>query len=121
MLINCPECGKEISDAADKCIHCGFPIEKYLKIKAEEKRREEERKSNKPRAAYRVFDLVQLITLIELLIFFFIGVITFVCTIGQTFENGVSAFIVGYCIFDVISSLIVIIICGIFKSCFKRR
>ena len=25
-LINCPECGKKISDTADKCIYCGFPI-----------------------------------------------------------------------------------------------
>ena len=25
-LITCPECGKQISDKADKCIHCGFPL-----------------------------------------------------------------------------------------------
>lgn len=25
-LIKCPECGKEISDKAEKCMHCGFPI-----------------------------------------------------------------------------------------------
>lgn len=25
-LINCPECGKEISDKADVCIHCGYPL-----------------------------------------------------------------------------------------------
>ena len=25
-LINCPECGKEISDRAEKCINCGFPL-----------------------------------------------------------------------------------------------
>ena len=25
-LINCPECGKEISDRSDKCIHCGCPL-----------------------------------------------------------------------------------------------
>lgn len=25
-LIRCPECGKEISDKSDKCIHCGFPL-----------------------------------------------------------------------------------------------
>lgn len=25
-LIKCPECGKEISDKSDKCIHCGFPL-----------------------------------------------------------------------------------------------
>lgn len=26
-LINCPECGKEISDKAKNCIHCGFPLD----------------------------------------------------------------------------------------------
>lgn len=25
-LINCPECGKEISDWAQKCPHCGYPL-----------------------------------------------------------------------------------------------
>lgn len=25
-LINCPECGKEISDKSKICIHCGFPL-----------------------------------------------------------------------------------------------
>ena len=26
-LIQCPECGKQISDKAAVCIHCGFPLE----------------------------------------------------------------------------------------------
>ena len=30
-LINCPECGKEISDRAENCPHCGFPITKQDK------------------------------------------------------------------------------------------
>lgn len=25
-LINCPECGKEVSDKIEFCIHCGFPL-----------------------------------------------------------------------------------------------
>ena len=25
-LIQCPECGKDISDKSEKCIHCGYPI-----------------------------------------------------------------------------------------------
>lgn len=25
-MINCPECGKEISDISEKCINCGFPL-----------------------------------------------------------------------------------------------
>ena len=40
-LISCPECKKEISDLSEKCIHCGFPLQKQkskecnLVIKAE--------------------------------------------------------------------------------------
>lgn len=26
-LINCPECGSEISDKSKQCIHCGYPLE----------------------------------------------------------------------------------------------
>ena len=29
-LISCSECGKEISDKATVCIHCGCPIKKKL-------------------------------------------------------------------------------------------
>lgn len=31
-LIICPECGGKISDQADKCIHCGYPLKKINKI-----------------------------------------------------------------------------------------
>lgn len=30
-LINCPECNKEISDKANSCPNCGFPISEYIK------------------------------------------------------------------------------------------
>lgn len=30
-LIECPECGKKVSDIAVVCVHCGYPIEKYVK------------------------------------------------------------------------------------------
>lgn len=29
-LINCKECGKEVSDAASVCPHCGAPVDKYV-------------------------------------------------------------------------------------------
>lgn len=31
-LINCSECGKQISDKSSVCIHCGAPVEKKTKI-----------------------------------------------------------------------------------------
>ena len=29
-LVKCPECGKEISDKSNTCIHCGYPIEQDI-------------------------------------------------------------------------------------------
>ena len=32
-LIKCPECGKEISDRAPACIHCGYPLDNEPTVK----------------------------------------------------------------------------------------
>ena len=32
-MIKCPECGKELSDKAETCINCGFPIKSCLELK----------------------------------------------------------------------------------------
>lgn len=40
-LIKCPDCGREISSYADKCIYCGCPmtiIKKTINKKAEKKK-----------------------------------------------------------------------------------
>ena len=29
-LITCPECGREISDQATACPHCGFPVQSHI-------------------------------------------------------------------------------------------
>lgn len=34
-LITCPECEGKVSDQAEQCPHCGFPIKKKLKTKVE--------------------------------------------------------------------------------------
>ena len=39
-LIKCPECGREISDQAVSCPHCGFPLSK-IKESEEERKKEE--------------------------------------------------------------------------------
>lgn len=31
-LIECPECGKQISDKSKACIHCGYPIDEYRNV-----------------------------------------------------------------------------------------
>lgn len=32
-LIKCPECGHEVSDKAEKCIHCGYPLQENIESK----------------------------------------------------------------------------------------
>lgn len=44
-LIKCPECGKEISDFADKCVYCGYPI-RSTKSKAADKFHSERKKAS---------------------------------------------------------------------------
>ena len=44
-LINCPECGKQISDKAKTCIFCGYPIQEYME---EQKQKEQELKKDIP-------------------------------------------------------------------------
>ena len=34
-LIKCPECGKDVSDKAAICIHCGYPLEKLYSASQE--------------------------------------------------------------------------------------
>lgn len=46
-LIKCPECGKDVSNLAEKCIHCGYPLQgqiKYKSYKAMKKEKEERKK-----------------------------------------------------------------------------
>ncbi len=36
-LVNCPECGKQISDEAKRCLNCGYPMrakQQYFGIRA---------------------------------------------------------------------------------------
>ncbi|MEK0452359.1 MAG: hypothetical protein AGIKBDMD_00289 [Synergistaceae bacterium] len=44
MQIECPECSKMISDKADVCPHCGYPVKK---IEKEAKKKEANQKANK--------------------------------------------------------------------------
>ena len=43
-LIKCPECGRDISDRAEKCIHCGYPLHQTAGVP--EKSKEENHAEN---------------------------------------------------------------------------
>lgn len=48
MLIKCPECSKDVSDKADFCIHCGFPLKPVKEEKPVKKDEHEIQKSSEP-------------------------------------------------------------------------
>lgn len=48
-LINCPECGKEVSNAAESCPHCGYPIKRFIE-EEQKKRKQEETQALKQKA-----------------------------------------------------------------------
>ena len=35
-LINCPECGKDVSDTAKTCPNCGYSVQKWVKQQRKE-------------------------------------------------------------------------------------
>lgn len=47
-MIECPECGKEVSDNAVMCPNCGYGVkEHFSKIESEEVRKQNEEKRKK--------------------------------------------------------------------------
>ena len=39
-LIRCPECGREVSDQAEACIHCGYPLQGTMQPPIWEKKKD---------------------------------------------------------------------------------
>ena len=118
MIIKCPECGKEISDESKICIHCGYPIAKHIE---ENKKKEYLRlHPNEQPKAYKVFDVIQKVSLILFLICIFIFLVILLFTEGKPFDGTAMPFSI-LIITEIIGLLIDILICGIFKSCFRRK
>ena len=46
-LINCEECGKEISDKANHCVNCGAPVEPQENVSVDRKPDNQKEKSTK--------------------------------------------------------------------------
>ena len=71
-LIKCPECGKEISDKAAACIHCGFPLSLLEKeyVSGEKKNDKEQTKNENYRYRFVINDYndsrVKVISLLRL-------------------------------------------------------
>lgn len=52
-LIKCPECGKEISDKAKACIHCGYPLDE---LRTEQVLKEDTGVSNQSKFTIKIVD-----------------------------------------------------------------
>lgn len=41
-IIQCPECGKEVSDKAGNCPHCGFGVKQYMEDEEKKRKKQKE-------------------------------------------------------------------------------
>ncbi len=106
-LINCPECGRQISNQAEKCPGCGFPIKNYLKD-FQKQQDESKEKHTDPIAGF-IFSLIALfwvgsgsiLVVIPIVIAFIIGVI------GLT-ERGADGFAITGIVISVLDALLLI-------------
>lgn len=70
-LINCPECGKQVSDSAIQCPNCGFGVDAY--VKRQKDTINNKTKINNPKLLIRFISIV--------LVFVFIGCIILIVVI----------------------------------------
>ena len=69
-LIRCPECSKEVSDKAEICVHCGYPISKWIKEKnSDSSQSNEDIKDDNPNNIYlyreKEYNLTELVDYIK--------------------------------------------------------
>lgn len=59
MLIKCPECGKDVSDMAPACVHCGYPIRntRISEQKQDKPKQKKTRKMKLPNGFGRITEL----------------------------------------------------------------
>ena len=60
-LINCPECGREVSNRASACIHCGCPLQDETAVQVQTKNTVKKVIIPNPKGTRIVIDLVNVI------------------------------------------------------------
>ena len=117
MLINCPECNKEISSEAKQCIHCGYPIADFLK----QKEKEIKKKSHGSRKAYLTFGTIEYISIPITGFFIVFLCIDLILTELEPFHS-LEATIFFIILVSLISQgILQIIVFGILKHFFKEK
>lgn len=47
-LIKCPECQRDVSDKAEICVHCGFPIQEWIEAERNKKANPQKKRTKEP-------------------------------------------------------------------------
>lgn len=68
-LIKCPECGRDVSDKADDCIHCGFPLKEQAIGHSNYGQNQQAMVQNKPAKHFGV--ILSVIIVVAIIIFAF--------------------------------------------------
>lgn len=119
MLINCPECNKEVSSEADKCIHCGYPIAKYLKTESKIEKKEQRKYGCKQ--AYMTFGTIEYISIPITGFFVVIFCVVLIVTNLEPFHNIEVAILSSILIAIISQGILQIIVFGILKNFFKEK
>ena len=103
-LIKCSECGKEISDKAEVCLHCGNPIQKTIKYENQkpydELTTQEKKQVSLERGKNEGFPII--ITII-ILFMFLICIFDFIVKLPIILTIGIDVFLALFCYFYTIS------------------
>jgi ribosomal protein L37E len=60
-LIKCPECGKEVSDKANNCLNCGYPLNNDNAIVNEIKEQSRQEKIDKTNKMFKIFLILAIV------------------------------------------------------------
>lgn len=86
-LITCPECGKQVSDSAEACPNCGYPIRKKTKAAAAKRKTVPHKiKSAKPASSKKIIAIVAAIVVIAAAV----GIFIVSNTLNETEKQNVS-------------------------------
>ena len=106
-LIKCSECGKEISDKAEVCLHCGNPIQKTIKEENQKNKKSydeltkrEKKQVSLERGKNEGFPIA--ITII-ILFMFLICIFDFIVKLPIILTIGIDVFLALFCYFYTIS------------------
>lgn len=97
-LIKCPECGEQISDKAEKCIHCGCPVSNVKKVDSVTNEKKQVLIQKKKNSALGIVSFIMSLTCCFSFIGAILGIIDLCVYKDKKHDLAISAIIIGICL-----------------------